>query len=315
MYTLGIDISKDTLDACYYSEQKHHFKKFTNDLNGFNELKSLVDFLSIENIAFESTGNYHKKLQAYLTENNLNVFVLNPTKLSHYRKSQRVHGKTDLTDSFIIAKYLLQDQSGLCYSYPTRETISPYTTTLALLAKQQNQLSNLIHSIELYPETSSVLVELNALLVDLITHKEQIEKDAIDLLYRIAPESKKVKEDIKGVGDKLLLHVIPHIYDHFDKFTLKQINAFFGLNPVQFESGTSIKRKPKMSYAGDALTKKHLYMASISAVRNNEILKEKYLRLKEKGKPSKVALVSIMSHLLRAIVSRLSYHTGRTIKK
>ena len=107
----------------------------------------------------------------------------------------------------------------------------------------------------------------------------------IDFLYQLAPESKKVRNDIKGVGDKLILHVIPHLYDHFDKFTLKQINAFFGLNPVEFESGVSVKRKPKISHGGDALIKKHLYMSSISAVRNNEILREKYLRLKESGKP------------------------------
>ncbi|MDD3506641.1 MAG: IS110 family transposase, partial [Sulfurimonas sp.] len=145
--------------------------------------------------------------------------------------------------------------------------------------------------------------------------KSRIEKNSIALLYSSCPEAKQIKNDIAGVGDKLLLYLIPHIYDHFDKFTLKQINAFFGLNPISYQSGTSVYKKDKLSKKGDKHVMKFLYMASVSAVRSNEILKEKYLRLKDSGKPSKVALASIMSHLLRAIVIKLSHHTKRDLKK
>ena len=55
-------------------------------------------------------------------------------------------------------------------------------------------------------------------------------------------------------------------------------------------------------------------MSAVPAVRSNDILKEKYLRLKAKGKPSKVALVSIMSHILRAIIIKLSIYTKRELK-
>jgi len=315
MYVCGIDVSKNTLDLCFYSKDKVHYRKVNNDSSGFQEFESLINFLSVQKIGYEATGNYAKKFHSFLSSIDRKAFVFAPVKIANFRRSQNVHGKTDISDSFIIAKYLFQDNEINDYVYPVRDAMGPYTTTLALLTKQHNQLSNLIHSIELFPDSPRVLAHLFSLLDELTLHKTKIEDEAIDFLYQLAPESKKVRNDIKGVGDKLILHVIPHLYDHFDKFTLKQINAFFGLNPVEFESGVSVKRKPKISHGGDALIKKHLYMSSISAVRNNEILREKYLRLKESGKPSKVALVAVMAQLLRAIVSRLSHHTGRPIKK
>jgi hypothetical protein len=73
--------------------------------------------------------------------------------------------------------------------------------------------------------------------------------------------------------------------------------------------------KDRLSKKGDPKILKILYMSSVSSVRNNSILKEKYLKMKANGKASKVALVSVMSQLLRAVVSRYAFHSKRTIKK
>ena len=40
-----------------------------------------------------------------------------------------------------------------------------------------------------------------------------------------------------------------------------------------------------------------LYMAALAATRHNPILKAFYLRLREKGKPAKVALTAVMRKL------------------
>lgn len=145
--------------------------------------------------------------------------------------------------------------------------------------------------------------------------KKRLIKESVKILYEVCPEAKEIKEEIKGVGDMLMLYLIPYLYDNFDHFTLKQINAFFGLNPISYQSGTSVHKKDRMSHRGDNSISKLLYLSAVSAVRNNPILKEKYTRLKENGKPSKVALVAIMSHLLRAIIVKLSKKTNRMIKK
>lgn len=312
---LGLDISKDTIDCCTLIQNEPYYHKFNNNLEGFYNLLALYHNFKISSLGFESTGNYHKKLEKFLYENGVNPYILKPLSVTNFRKSLNIHGKTDKTDSYAIARYLRDGDLTEYLSYPTLELFKPILSSLNLLDKQIRQTKNSIHAIELYADISDILIDLKDIEKYLTISKDRIENNAIKLLYKNCPEAKKIKRDISGVGDKLLIYLIPHIYDHFDKFTLKQINAFFGLNPISYESGTSVKKKDKISKHGDAQILKLLYMSAVPAVRSNEILKAKYLKLKANGKPSKVALVAVMSHLLRAIVIKLSQYTKRKLKK
>jgi len=312
---LGIDVSKDTLDCCLLIQNEPYYHQYKNNNDGFFSLLSLYNCFNVASLGFESTGNYHKKLERYLYDNGVKPFILKPSSVFNFRKSLNVHGKTDKSDSYAIARFLKDGDLTDYLSFPTREFFKPHLTSLNLIQKQIRQTKNSIHSIKLYPEASDILEDLYDIEKYLTITKTRIENKLIVLLYETCPEAKKIKNDIAGVGDKLLMHLIPHIYDHFDKFTLKQINAFFGLNPISYQSGTSVYKKDKISKHGDAQILKLLYMSAVPAIRSNEILKEKYLRLKANGKPSKVALVAVMSHLLKAIVIKLAYYKKREIKK
>lgn len=312
---LGIDVSKDTLDLCLLISNEPYYHKFSNNEEGFFSILSMFHNFKVSALGFESTGNYHKKLEKYLFDNGINPYILKPIAVSNFRKSLNVHGKTDKSDSYAIARFLKDGDLTEYLSYPIRDIFKPILSSLNLLSKQIRQTKNTIHAIELLPENTFLISELNSVVVVLTFKKDILEQYAITLLIEYCPEVTMVKRDIKGVGDKLLVYLIPYLYDNFDKFTLKQINAFFGLNPVSFQSGTSVHKKERLSKKGDTQTMTHLYMSSVSAVRTNEILKAKYLKLKANGKPSKVALVAVMSHLLRAVVTKLSHYTKRELKK
>ncbi|MDD2651755.1 MAG: transposase [Sulfurimonas sp.] len=312
---IGVDISKDTIDCCLLIQNEPYYHKFNNDIEGFNSLLFLYHNFKVFSLGFESTGNYHKKLEKFLYNNDVKPYILKPLSVSSFRKSLNVHGKTDKTDSYVIARFLRDGDLSEYLSYPTRELFKPILSSLHLMDKQIRQTQNSIHAIELYPETSQILHDLRDIVKYLTITRDRVEKNAISLLYVTCPEAKKIKKDISGVGDKLLIHLIPYLYDHFDKFTLKQINAFFGLNPVSFQSGTSVHKKDKISKKGDRDILRLLYMSAVPAIRSNEILKNKYSRLRDKGKPAKVALVSVMSHILRAIVIKLSHYTKRELKQ
>lgn len=312
---LGLDISKDTIDSCVFINDVAFYSVHSNDENGFFSILSLFHSNNITRLGFESTGNYHKKLEKYLVSNGVNPYILKPLSVSNFRKSLKIHGKTDKTDSYAIARFLRDGDISDYLNFPIRDTFKPIISTLNLLDKQLRQIKNLKHSLGLYPETSLSFDYLTNLERETLATKNIIQSESISLLFTLCPESLLIKNDIKGVGDGLLLNLIPFIYDNFDKFTLKQISAFFGLNPVSYQSGTSVYKRDKLSKGGNQAVKKALYMSSVSSVRTNPILKEKYLRLKQNGKPSKVALVSIMSHLLRTIVIKLSQHTKRSLKK
>lgn len=312
---LGIDVSKDTLDVCLLISNEPYYHKLSNNEEGFFSILSMFHNFKVSALGFESTGNYHKKLEKYLFDNGTNPYILKPIAVSNFRKSLNVHGKTDKSDSYSIARFLKDGDLTEYLSYPIRDTFKPILSSLNLLSKQIRQTKNNIHALELLSETSFVTAQMFDLSVSLEVRKDRLEDYALKLLLDRCPEAFMIKKDIKGVGDKLLIYLIPYLYDNFDKFTLKQINAFFGLNPVSFQSGTSVNKKERLSKKGDTQSMTHLYMSSISAVRTNDILKAKYLKLKANGKPSKVALVAVMSHLLRAVVTKLSHYTKRELKK
>lgn len=314
MNILGIDVSKDTLDCCFLINNEPYYHIFDNSETGFFNLLVIYNNFKVTSVGFESTGNYHKKLERHLSDNGLKPYILKPIVIANFRKVLSLHGKTDKADSYAIAQFLSVGDLSEYLSFPIRDTFTPILTSLVLLNKQIRQTKNSIHAIELNPDVSTVLADLEDVKNYLTITKDRIQNNTITLLYKLCPESKNIKNDIDGVGDSLLLYLIPMLYDHFDKFTLKQINAFFGLNPISYQSGTSVHKKDKISKRGDPQVLKLLYMSAISALRTNEILKDKYKRLKDNGKPSKVALVSVMAHLLKAIVIKLSHYTKRTLK-
>jgi transposase len=68
------------------------------------------------------------------------------------------------------------------------------------------------------------------------------------------------------------------------------------LAPLNHDSGKM--RGRRSTWGGRATVRRALYMATLSAVRYNSVLKAFYLRLLDKSKAKKVALVACMHKLL-----------------
>ena len=74
-----------------------------------------------------------------------------------------------------------------------------------------------------------------------------------------------------------------------------QASALVGVAPLNHDSGQF--RGQRHIHGGRAAVRRVLYMAAFSAVRHNVILKAFYLRLRQNGKPAKVALTAVMRKL------------------
>ena len=68
-------------------------------------------------------------------------------------------------------------------------------------------------------------------------------------------------------------------------------------------------RGPSSIFGGRAEVRAALYMATLTAVRRQPALRAFYLRLRECGKPTKVALVAAMRKLLTILNAVLKDHT------
>ena len=110
---------------------------------------------------------------------------------------------------------------------------------------------------------------------------------------------------------KALLNTIPclgkravsYLISYTDGFTKiknhRQLIALAGLAPREYSSGTSVSGKKWICKMGNSNLRKILVMCSLTAMRYNKGCKELYTRLKQNGKPSKVALIAVCNKLLK----------------
>ncbi|MBI4479719.1 MAG: IS110 family transposase, partial [Acidobacteria bacterium] len=77
--------------------------------------------------------------------------------------------------------------------------------------------------------------------------------------------------------------------------------AMAGLDPREYSSGTSVRRKTRISKAGNRHLRRALYMPALVAVRHDPHLGAFYQRLLARGKTKLQALVAVMRKLLHAI--------------
>lgn len=301
---IGIDISKDTLDICLLTHNKIDFLKI---LNNEDSIKGFINYLrdnykkTSYYFGYESTSNYSIKLKKELTNNEFKQIEINAYKMSLYLKHLNPRIKSDLKDCEGIARYLTTlKETNYITSYNDIETKQKKKITIIQhLEKLTIQLNNLIKS-QKDIDTPFFDNAIKNLKDEIEKTKKQLKENAIKSMYKDDPLLKNVKDNIKGVGDILMLYICPYL-TNIDKFNVKQFQCYLGLTPKTFESGTSIHKKQTISKQGNGLVRKILYMATLNAIRNNEIIKEKYNRLITNGKSKMVAVVACMCHLLRAI--------------
>jgi len=91
-----------------------------------------------------------------------------------------------------------------------------------------------------------------------------------------------------------------------------QIVALAGFDPIQFQSGTSVHGKSRISKRGNRELRKRLFEATLSAARYNPSIRSIYRRLKDQGKPDKVARIAAARKLL--LIAHAIYKSGESYR-
>lgn len=90
----------------------------------------------------------------------------------------------------------------------------------------------------------------------------------------------------------------------------REIAALVGVAPLANDSGR--RQGKRFIWGGRAEVRAVLYMAAVSAMRCNEVIKAFAERLKKAGKPPKVVIVACMRKLLTIMNSMLKNNTPWT---
>jgi len=182
---------------------------------------------------------------------------------------------------------------------PVVETIKERMSYYKFVVKQRVMTSNHLESLVTKKGDSFTIKSLKKE----IQRLSQIEKEIIDSLKSMINTNEELLQrfefikSIKGVGDIAAI-VLLHLFLKYPNANKKQLTSLTGLDPTRFDSGSSVRKRPRISKAGSSLYRSVLFMAAMVAIRHNEELKVFYDRLKENNKHTTQAQVAVIRKII-----------------
>lgn len=298
MPVVGIDIAKRTFEAAWLVNGKWKSASFTNSPEGHQKLLTLLG--EKHHICLEATGRYGNSLARTLFESGHVVSVVNPLRVQRYAESRLRRTKTDRADAVLIAEFCDKEQPRAWQPLPVeveqlRELIRRREHVLGMKQMERNRsLAG--------PMSSEVETSIARSLVFWDNELEVIEK-AIERHLKAHAELEKQRNllrTIPGIGPISAAVLIAEIGDVTAFEGPKNLAAYFGLNPKEHSSGTSVFKRTGIAKMGNPRVRRVLYMAAFAAKRRNPPLKDFAERLAG-TKHSKAIHVAVMRKLVHQI--------------
>jgi transposase len=275
--------------------------------NAEAELPTLVEHLGqLEPrvIVLEATGGYERAVVAALAAAHLPVVVVNPRQVRDFAKATGKLAKTDQLDAHVLAHFAEAVRP------EPRPLADAATQRLAALLERRSQLVALLTAEKNRRQQSldSVRPLIEAHIAWLEQALDQLNRD-LDQTLRASPlwrEREDLLRSVPGVGPILALTLLADLPE-LGTLGHKQLAALVGVAPLNRDSGSS--RGKRVIWGGRARVRAALSMSALSAVRYNPVLHAFWTRLREQGKPPKVALVACMHKLLTILNAMLKHQT------
>lgn len=306
--TIGIDVSKLTIDVTIHSTQA--YSKFENEPKGYKSLlrwvKKNTDFTSQETLfVFEHTGLYSFNIANFFTDKKLH-FVMVPG-LEIKRSLGITRGKDDRVDSKVIARYGYRLRDEIQPTILPTEELRSLKSLLSLRETKVKQRAGDKATLREYKrvydrkENQTVFEVLESSIEDMTVLILKLEKE----LQKIIKSDSKLEEQfrllksIKGVGDQIALYTIVYT-EGFTKFkSHRQYASYCGVAPFPNSSGTSLRGRTKVSNLANKKLKSLLDLGAKSAIQHNKEIQLFYERRLEMGK-NKMSTINIVRNKLIA---------------
>jgi transposase len=297
---LGLDISKETIDACLLSDGAELAQKVSNNAKGFAQLKKWLENRRVKDVhvCMEATGSYFEAVAEYFADRAFTVSVVNPAQIKAYSQSLLLRAKTDAVDAMAIAKFCAAQQPQAWIPPTPKERELRGLVRLCANLKDtrasydvQRQRPNIVETVERSIE--EVLAGLDDQIEKVEEEIAKLIDDDPDLRNR-----RNLLTSIDGIGDTTAATILaeaPRLEEFRDA---KAVAAFAGLSSQTRSSGTSVRGSGKICKTGNARLRKALWWPAIAAMRYNKRLSVFAERLSAAGKPKKKIIVATMRRLL-----------------
>jgi len=294
----GLDISKASLQL----DLERRVLDVANTVPERRKLLQRLQRVSAVHVICEATGGYERSIVTDLQNAGLAVSVMNPGWVRNFARAQGRLAKTDRIDAAVLTAY------GHAFQPAPTPAPTPVQKQLAELVARRAQVMELVVAeknrapMHLLPAvrklSRQLLRQLQAQLDHLEKLIQQLMAEDETLLARV-----QRLDQIAGVGLITAITVLAEMPE-LGQLNRQQAAALAGVAPINRDSGPWSGRR--FTGGGRAALRCALYMAAISACRCNKVLKPFYDRLRQAGKPAKVALIAftrklivLMNHLLK----------------
>lgn len=289
--TIGIDISKDTLDT--HRLNTGAAAQFANSAAGLRALRRWIGAQMPDLVVYEATGAYHAALERGFA-GVLPLVKVNPLQARRFAQARGTRAKTDAVDARVLA--IMGSALDLAPDVPAgknQHDLKELQIARMALIKERTRLLNRskTQSLALLKRQSKArleqikrqITELEAALLDL-TRQCPKRARAFDILC-----------SIPGLGRVTAVAILVECPE-IGTLTRKQIASLAGLAPMTRQSGQW--RGTAFIQGGRKFLRDALYMPALVAARYNPDLRQRYQTMIQAGKPAKVALTALMRKMI-----------------
>jgi transposase len=291
---VGIDVSKDRLDV--HVHPAGTVLSLSRDGAGIEELIGALASVTPQLVAVEATGGFETVVVAALAAASLPVVVVNPARVRAFAAALGQRAKTDPIDAQVIAQFAAATKP------PVRALPDAGTQALADLVARRRQIIQMIvaegqREKRAAPRTKRSIARL---LKTLRRELSEIDADIDETVRGSAVwcEKEDLLVSVPGVGSvtaRTMLAELPEL----GSLNRRQIAALAGLAPFTRQSGKW--RGKSFIGGGRASVRAVLFMAAMTAMRRNPVLRAFHQRLRAAGKPKMVALIAVARKLLTVL--------------
>lgn len=258
-------------------------------------------------IGFEASGGYERALAKLLDRLDLEAYLLDPARVRSFARAERQIAKTDPLDAALIARCLAALHAELApYVHDAQairlaEHVRIRDAAVDQIVQMGNQLECLAEP-ALKRLVTAQIAKLKAMILRIEKAMRQLIENSADYARR-----DRLLQSAPGIGPINAASLIARLPE-LGRLSSRQITALAGLAPFDRESGT--KRQKGRCSGGRSPVRRSLYLAALVIARTAKgPLAATYKRLRQAGKPNKLALTAVMRKLLITLNAMIKNNT------
>jgi len=327
-YFIGVDISKDSFDVCFCSEQhpdRFVHQKFANSAVGCRQLLMWLkrQKLALDQCFFpmEHTGWYTLELCCFLQDQQLAFALYSPL---HLKRSLGItRGKNDRVDAQRIAHYAFLHRHELQSTqlpsasllklknlFAFRERLIKSQTSLKQTIKDLKDTAHLVDNKFIIKESEKQLKLVKEQVSQTEKHVENTIKEDDQLQTTL-----RLLCSIPGIGLVTAVALILAT-NNFTAFSdSRKFASYCGVAPFEHTSGTSIRGRTKTSHLANKRIKTLLSNGAATAIQFDEELKAYFHRKVAEGKPKMVVINAVRAKLINRVFATINRGTEYVVFK